>query len=166
MRSALIRLVECLQELRPREGLHRAEPASVRERESVVILGPSGTGKSVLLKHIVGLMKPDSGEVYYCQDRVDTCSERELEEIRRHIGFLFQSGALFDSLSVYENIAFPLREHTRLKERDIRERVAGKLAMVGLDGTQTPDAGGTFGRDAQTRGPGPGHRPGPGGDAV
>jgi phospholipid/cholesterol/gamma-HCH transport system ATP-binding protein len=90
----------------------------------------------VLLKHIVGLMKPDSGEVYYCQERVDTCGERELEEIRRHIGFLFQSGALFDSLSVYENIAFPLREHTRLKERDIRERVAGKLAMVGLDGTQ------------------------------
>jgi phospholipid/cholesterol/gamma-HCH transport system ATP-binding protein len=108
----------------------------VKSRESVVILGPSGTGKSVLLKHIAGLMKPDAGAVYYGQNRVDTCDEHELEEIRRHLGFLFQSGALFDSLSVYENVAFPLREHTRLKEREIRERVAGKLAMVGLDGKQ------------------------------
>jgi phospholipid/cholesterol/gamma-HCH transport system ATP-binding protein len=132
---ALIRLVEVYKSFGPVKvfaGLN----LRVRQRESVVILGPSGTGKSVLLKHIAGLMKPDSGAVYYCQDRVDTCNEHQLEEIRRHMGFLFQSGALFDSLSVAENVAFPLREHTRLKERDIRERVAGKLAMVGLDGKQ------------------------------
>lgn len=106
------------------------------ERECVVILGPSGTGKSVLLKHIIGLMQPDSGEVHYCTHRVDSADETELEEIRRHIGFLFQSGALFDSLSVFENVAFPIHEHTKLKERDVRDRVAAKLAMVGLDGTQ------------------------------
>jgi phospholipid/cholesterol/gamma-HCH transport system ATP-binding protein len=134
-RRAMIRLVDVYKNFGPVKvfsGLN----LSVRERESVVILGPSGTGKSVLLKHIIGLLRPDSGEVYYCRERVDTSGERELEEIRRHFGFLFQGGALFDSLSVYENIAFPLREHTRLKERDIRDRVAGKLAMVGLDGTQ------------------------------
>jgi phospholipid/cholesterol/gamma-HCH transport system ATP-binding protein len=132
---ALIRLIEVYKSfghVKVFAGLN----LRVRQRESVVILGPSGTGKSVLLKHIAGLMKPDSGEVYYCQNRVDTCDERELEEIRRHMGFLFQSGALFDSLSVYGNVAFPLREHTQLKEREIRERVAGKLAMVGLDGKQ------------------------------
>jgi len=134
-RSAVIRLVDIYKSFGPVKvftGLNLA----VRQRESVVILGPSGTGKSVLLKHIIGLLRPDSGAVYYFQERVDDCDERELEEIRRHIGFLFQGGALFDSLSVYENIAFPLREHTRLKERDIRDRVAGKLAMVGLDGSQ------------------------------
>jgi len=109
---------------------------SVRERECVVILGPSGTGKSVLLKHIIGLLHPDSGEVYFENHRVDTAKEREVEEVRRHIGFLFQGSALFDSLSVYENVAFPLREHTRMREREIKERVASKLAMVGLDGKQ------------------------------
>ena len=134
-RRAVIRLVDVYKSfgaVKVFSGLN----LSVRERESVVILGPSGTGKSVLLKHIIGLMRPDSGAVYYGEERVDTCRERELEEIRRHVGFLFQGGALFDSLSVYENIAFPLREHTRLKERDIRDRVAGKLAMVGLKGTE------------------------------
>ena len=133
--QGLIRLVDVYKSFGPVKvfaGLNLC----IRPRESVVILGPSGTGKSVLLKHIAGLMKPDAGAVYYGPTRVDSCGEHELEEIRRHIGFLFQSGALFDSLSVYENVAFPLREHTRLKEREIRERVAGKLAMVGLDGKQ------------------------------
>ena len=109
---------------------------AVQERESVVILGPSGTGKSVLLKHIVGLLRPDSGEVYFRDERVDNKTERELEPIRRRFGFLFQGGALFDSMTVFENVAFPMREHTNFKEEEIRERVAAKLAMVGLDGTQ------------------------------
>ena len=109
---------------------------SVRERECVVILGPSGTGKSVLLKHIVGLLCPETGEVYFNRERVDHRPERELEPIRRRIGFLFQGGALFDSMNVFENIAFPMREHGNFKEPEVRERVASKLAMVGLDGTQ------------------------------
>lgn len=106
------------------------------ERECVVVLGPSGTGKSVLLKHIVGLMRPDSGAVYFRQQRVDDQDERALEPIRRCFGFLFQGGALFDSMTVFENVAFPMREHGNFTEGEVRDRVASKLAMVGLDGTQ------------------------------
>lgn len=109
---------------------------TVRERECVVILGPSGTGKSVLLKHIMGLLRPDSGEVWFHDTRVDELDDRELEPIRRQFGFLFQMSALFDSMNVYENVAFPMREHRRYREGEIRDRVAAKLAMVGLDGTQ------------------------------
>jgi phospholipid/cholesterol/gamma-HCH transport system ATP-binding protein len=109
---------------------------TVRERECVVILGPSGTGKSVLLKHIVGLLRPDSGAVYFHDQRIDELDERQLEPIRKQFGFLFQGGALFDSMTVFENVAFPLREHENLPEQEVRDRVAGKLAMVGLDGTQ------------------------------
>ncbi len=108
----------------------------VRERECVVVLGPSGTGKSVLLKHIVGLLRPDSGEVWFRDQRVDQLDERQLEPIRRHFGVLFQGGALFDSMTVFENVAFPMREHKNYKEPEVRERIAAKLAMVGLDGTQ------------------------------
>jgi phospholipid/cholesterol/gamma-HCH transport system ATP-binding protein len=109
---------------------------TIRERESVVILGPSGTGKSVLLKHLVGLLRPDTGEVYFRDTRIDNLRERQLEPIRERFGFLFQMGALFDSLNVFENIAFPLREHRSLPESEVRDKVAQKLAMVGLEGTQ------------------------------
>jgi len=109
---------------------------TIPERESVVVIGPSGTGKSVLLKHIVGLLRPDQGEVYFRDKRIDNLQERELQPIRRRFGFLFQQSALFDSFTVCENIAFPMREHTTLTESEIKERVAQKLAMVGLEGTQ------------------------------
>ncbi|MGN6370207.1 MAG: ABC transporter ATP-binding protein [Phycisphaerae bacterium] len=109
---------------------------NIPERESVVVLGPSGTGKSVLLKHIVGLLRPDAGEVYFRNQRIDQMNERQLEPIRQRFGFLFQQSALFDSFNVYENVAFPLREHTDFKEPQIADRVAHKLAMVGLEGTQ------------------------------
>ena len=109
---------------------------TISQRECVVILGPSGTGKSVLLKLIVGLLRPDSGEVYFRDQRVDTLDEPGWEIIRRRIGFLFQGGALFDSMSVYENVAFSMREHENFPENEVRQRVAAKLAMVGLDGTQ------------------------------
>ncbi len=108
----------------------------VLERESLVILGPSGTGKSVLLKHIVGLLRPDAGEVYFRDERIDNRDEVALEPIRQRFGFLFQGGALFDSMTVFENVAFPMREHRDFKESEVRDRVASKLAMVGLEGTQ------------------------------
>src|SRR4051794_22958966 len=85
---------------------------SIEEGQSLVIIGASGTGKSVLIKHIVGLLKPDSGEVWYDKRRIDTMTERPLMEVRKRIGFLFQMSALFDSLTVGENIGFPLQEHT------------------------------------------------------
>ncbi|MFQ5414132.1 MAG: ABC transporter ATP-binding protein [Phycisphaerae bacterium] len=105
--------------------------------KTTVIIGESGAGKSVILKHIVRLLKPDRGEVHFKDRRIDTMSERELARIRPKFGFLFQLGALFDSLTVAENVAFPIREHTRRNRREIEEIVHKKLAMVGLDGLQS-----------------------------
>lgn len=102
-----------------------------------VVMGASGCGKSVLLKHLVGLLRPDRGEVWFGSTRVDTLSERELGMIRRQIGFLFQQSALFDSLTVRENIAFPLREHGMKDEKLIEQRVMRMLDLVGL--TETCD---------------------------
>jgi phospholipid/cholesterol/gamma-HCH transport system ATP-binding protein len=109
---------------------------SIEEGQSLVVIGASGSGKSVMLKHIVGLLKPDKGEVWYDGRRIDTATEREMDTIRQDFGFLFQMGALFDSLSVEENVAFPLVEHTRKSANEIASLVKQKLAMVGLDGTQ------------------------------
>jgi phospholipid/cholesterol/gamma-HCH transport system ATP-binding protein len=98
-----------------------------------IILGRSGTGKSVTLRHIVGLVRPDKGHVFVNEDEVSTLDGRELSRVRRGIGFLFQNAALFDSISVGENVAFPLRRHTRLSEGEIRARVEEKLGAVGLE---------------------------------
>ena len=99
----------------------------------VCILGRSGTGKSVTLKHIVGLLKPDSGRVIVEGTDITTLSSRELAPVRRGIGFLFQNSALFDSITVGENVAFPLRRHTDLSDADVRARAREKLAQVGLE---------------------------------
>jgi phospholipid/cholesterol/gamma-HCH transport system ATP-binding protein len=100
--------------------------------ESLVVIGASGTGKSVLLKHVVGLLKPDKGEVWFDGKRIDELTERPLMAVRQRIGFLFQMGALFDSLNVRDNIAFPLREHTHKTDQEIDAVVTEKLRMVGL----------------------------------
>lgn len=97
-----------------------------------VVLGRSGTGKSVLLKHLLGLLRPDRGQVLVAGQDLTRLSERDLFRLRRRFGYLFQHGALFDSLTVGENVAFPLREHTTLNEARIQEIVADKLAQVGL----------------------------------
>ncbi len=107
-----------------------------RKGETTVIIGASGAGKSVILKHIVSLLKPDSGEVYCAGERIDTMTDRELVHLRKRFGFLFQMGALFDSFTVAENVAFPIVEHTRRSKSNIAKTVAEKLAMVGLDGLQ------------------------------
>lgn len=103
---------------------------------SLVILGASGSGKSVMLKHIVGLLKPDAGEVWFDGQRIDNLPERKLMPVRRRFGFLFQMGALFDSQTVAENVAFPLVEHTHKTPEEIAEIVQHKLGLVGL-----PDVG-------------------------
>lgn len=101
-----------------------------------VIIGRSGGGKSVLLKHIIGLLKPDSGEIYV--DGIDIVKEDEnnLNEIRKRFGMLFQEGALFDSMTIEENVAFPLVEHTKMSHKEIEERTKEVLALVGLTGAE------------------------------
>ncbi len=102
------------------------------EGKTTVIFGVSGGGKSTIIKHIVGLLKPDQGEIVVDGKQIVGCNEKEMRAIRKEVGFLFQSGALFDSMNVFENVAFPLREHTKLSEAKIRENVFSKLTMVGL----------------------------------
>lgn len=105
---------------------------SIREGECMVILGLSGTGKSVTLKHIIGLMKPDSGVVRIDGKDLTNGDPRRLEEVRERIGYLFQNGALLASMNVYENVALPLREHEELAEDEVRKRVREALETVGL----------------------------------
>lgn len=97
------------------------------------ILGRSGTGKSVTLRHIVGLMRPDRGKVFVRGREVSALEGPELSDVRKQIGFLFQNAALFDSISVGENVAFPMRRHTRLSDAEIRERALARLDAVGLE---------------------------------
>jgi len=113
------------------EVLHGIDLEFPRGRTTVV-LGPSGCGKSVMLKHIPGLLKPDAGEVWFEETRVDPLPERRLSEIRREIGFLFQQSALFDSMTVGENVCFPLREQTKMRPAEQQARVDEVLGMVGL----------------------------------
>ncbi|MGH2777716.1 MAG: ABC transporter ATP-binding protein [Actinomycetota bacterium] len=101
-----------------------------------VMLGPSGTGKSVFLKHLVGLLKPDRGEIWIDGKNVPALSEKELYKVRRKFGVLFQDGALFGSMNIYDNVAFPLREHTKKRESEIKQIVDEKLTMVGLVGAE------------------------------
>ena len=104
--------------------------------ESFVVMGRSGTGKSVLLRHLNALERPDHGSVAFDGTEISTLAERELAPIRVRLAMLFQGGALFDSMTVYENIAFPLREHRALGEDEIGERVRRELASVGLPGIE------------------------------
>ncbi|HEY1834809.1 MAG TPA: ATP-binding cassette domain-containing protein [Solirubrobacteraceae bacterium] len=109
-------------------GLNVAFP----EDTITVVLGPSGTGKSVLIKHIIGLMFPDSGEILVKGQSVGKLTMPKLLELRRKIGVLFQDGALFGSMSVFDNVAFPLRQHTDMTEGQIAQRVTQRLTDVGL----------------------------------
>lgn len=106
----------------------------VERGESLVIVGGSGTGKSVTLKHIIGLLRPDKGRVLIDGEDLTTKRDVELNRFRRRFGMAFQEGALFDSMSVFENIAFPLRRHTKMKETEIRARVEECLEQVHLHG--------------------------------
>ncbi|MCI0597425.1 MAG: ATP-binding cassette domain-containing protein, partial [candidate division Zixibacteria bacterium] len=109
---------------------------TLRDGETVVIIGGSGTGKSVLLKHIIGLLEPDEGRIIVDGINVGAVRGEELYQLRKKFGMVFQSGALFDSLTVAGNVGLPLREHTDLKEEEILEIVREKLALVGLSGVE------------------------------
>jgi len=108
----------------------------IESSKITVIIGRSGEGKSVLLKHIIGLLKPDSGSIRFDGREITGLREREFSEILKRFGMLFQGSALFDSMSVAENVGFPLSEHTRLSRDEISERVTGKLKEVGLKGVE------------------------------
>jgi len=109
---------------------------SITEGETIVVLGGSGAGKSVLLRHINGLLKPDAGRVFVDGEDITDFSEEQLIPIRTKVGMVFQGGALFDSLDVFENVAYALREHTTFSEEEIAARVNEKLRLVGLENAQ------------------------------
>ncbi len=110
---------------------------NVEKGKTTVVIGPSGCGKTVLIKHMIMLIRPTSGEVYFKDKRIDNLPENELFKVRTNYGFLFQGGALFDSLSVSENILFPVRQHYKITDdKAAADLVKTKLAMVGLDGYQ------------------------------
>jgi len=108
----------------------------IEDGKTTVIIGRSGGGKSVLLKHVIGLLKPDSGQVLIDDVDMTKLNERDLNEIRKRFGMLFQEAALFDSMTVGENVAFPLREHTKMTEKEIRQIVSDRLRSVGLTGVE------------------------------
>lgn len=109
---------------------------TIKDGETIVIIGRSGCGKSVLLKHIIGIMKPDSGQVIIDGQEVTRLNGKDLNELRMKFGMLFQGAALFDSLTVGENVGFALIEHTKSDEETIAKRVAECLEMVGLRGIE------------------------------
>ena len=109
---------------------------SVETGEMLALIGKSGVGKSVTLKHIVGLMRPDAGRVFVDGKDIFESKGRALEQVRSKFGYLFQGGALFDSLTVFENVAFPLKEKKKLDLGDIKERVLFELGQVGLAGME------------------------------
>ena len=104
---------------------------------TTVVIGPSGTGKSVLLKVIVGLLRPTAGEVWFDGQRIDKLKEAKLTKVRTQFGFLFQGGALFDSMTVAQNVCFPLNEHTDMSPEAQANRCRDVLELVGMDGTQS-----------------------------
>lgn len=112
--------------------VHRGVSFVLREGETLGLLGPSGTGKSVLLRSLIGLDLIDQGEIYYRGSRIDQLSERQFCKVRTKVSYSFQNGALFDSISVFENVAYPLFEHTRMKEEEVEERVMEILELVNM----------------------------------
>jgi phospholipid/cholesterol/gamma-HCH transport system ATP-binding protein len=131
----MIKLVDLHKSFRTQKVLDGLD-LEIEAGKTTVIIGRSGGGKSVLLKHIIGLLRPDSGEVLIAGTDITRLGDRDLNEIRKKFGMLFQEAALFDSMTVGENVAFPLREHTRMKEEEIRRTVADRLHAVGLTGVE------------------------------
>lgn len=113
--------------------VHKGVTFTLKVGETVGLLGNSGTGKSVLLRSLIGLESIDDGEIYFHQTRIDQLSEVQLYPIRTKVSYAFQSGALFDSISVFENIAYPLFEHTKLSEDEIETRVMEILKVVNME---------------------------------
>ena len=113
-------------------AVHKDVTFDVIEGECLGLVGGSGIGKSVVLRSLIGLEKGDGGEIWIEGEEISKLKERDLVEIRKKVAYVFQNGALFDSMSVYENLAYPLREHTNYDEKEIRKRVRNQLEEFGL----------------------------------
>jgi phospholipid/cholesterol/gamma-HCH transport system ATP-binding protein len=131
--ASAIRLVNVHKSFRNgRDQILRGIDLDFPEGKLTYVLGPSGTGKSVTIKHILGLLQPDSGEVLVFGKDISKASPRELPQHRMQFGMLFQNSALFDDMTIFDNVAFPLREHTQMSEEEIRRKVEGALVHLGL----------------------------------
>ena len=130
----LIQLIDVRKKFGRQEVLKGVNLA-VYERKTTVIVGESGEGKSLILKHILGLMKPDSGKVLVFGKDMNKIGRKELKNIRSHFGVLFQNAALFDSMTVFDNVALPLRERTNTSEEEIQKIVNEKLTLMDIDGS-------------------------------
>lgn len=128
----MIRLVDVCKSFGEKEVLHHIN-LTIEEGETLAIIGGSGSGKSTLLRLLIGLIRPTAGEIWIGNQEITQLSEKELDKVRLHMGMVFQYSALFDSMSVGDNVAFGLREHTKLPETEIQRIVAEKLHLVGLD---------------------------------
>lgn len=126
-----IRAVSLYKSFGEKDVLHGIN-IEVRRGESMVVIGGSGSGKTVLIKCIIGLMRPDQGEIHVDGLEITSLDEKRMNEVRKKFGMLFQGGALFDSMTVWENVGFGLRQQTRLSEEEIRRVASEKLALVGL----------------------------------
>jgi phospholipid/cholesterol/gamma-HCH transport system ATP-binding protein len=132
MESAIkIRVVSLHKSFGEKDVLHGIN-IEVRQGESMVVIGGSGSGKTVLIKCIIGLMRPDQGEIHVDGLEITSLDEKRMNEVRKKFGMLFQGGALFDSMTVWENVGFGLRQQNRLSEEEIRRVASEKLALVGL----------------------------------
>jgi phospholipid/cholesterol/gamma-HCH transport system ATP-binding protein len=120
-----------------RQRVLRGVNLKVREGKTTVIVGASGEGKTLILKHMLGLIRPDRGQVLVFGRDLATANRKEMNEIRMDFGVLFQNSALFDSMTVYDNVALPLRERTRADEEEIRRSVEEKLALMDLEGAES-----------------------------
>ncbi|NLC71339.1 MAG: ATP-binding cassette domain-containing protein [Desulfuromonadaceae bacterium] len=130
----MIELIDVVKSFKQQKVLDRVS-LTIREGTTMVIVGGSGQGKSVLLKHMLGLLKPDQGKVLVFGRDLARVSKGELKDVRKEYGVLFQNVALFDSMTVFDNVALPLRERTKLGENEIRAQVEEKLSMMDLEGT-------------------------------
>ncbi len=129
----MIKIIDLHKKFQKQEVL-KGLNLSFPEGQITAVIGRSGTGKSVMLKHIIGLLQPDSGEVRVNGDNITALEGHKLNEIRKKFGMLFQNAALLDSMNVFDNVAFPVREKTNLSEPEIKERVEQELANVGIVG--------------------------------
>lgn len=133
MSAPLLEVRDLVQKIGGQEIL-RGVSIEVQEGETLVLLGKSGGGKSVFLRHLIGLMHPISGSIIFEGREITSLSEREMEPVRRKIGMLFQDGALFDSMDVFDNVAFPLRERGEKSPSVVSDKVAQALTMVNMTG--------------------------------